>query len=122
MEKHWHRHHVFNQGSGRGAEVEFARGCPWNCTFCNKQLFRNKFRERDVDAVLLEIDRLIARGVDYIYFIDEIFGVGKNVLRLLEEIARRPVRIGFQTRIDLWDEAEARLAGARPHHLHRVWH
>ena len=115
VEKHWHRHHVFdhssNPGSGRGAEVEFARGCPWNCTFCNKQLFRNKFRERPVEAVLLEVDRLIARGVDYIYFIDEIFGVGKNVLRLLEEIARRPVRIGFQTRIDLWDEEKLDLLG-----------
>ncbi len=111
VEKHWHRHHVFNQGSGRGAEIEFARGCPWNCTFCNKQLFRNKFREREVDAVLLEIDRLIARGVDYIYFIDEIFGVGKNVLRLLEEIAQRQVRIGFQTRIDLWDEEKLDLLG-----------
>jgi anaerobic magnesium-protoporphyrin IX monomethyl ester cyclase len=112
VEKHWHRHHVFNQETiGRGAEVEFARGCPWNCTFCNKQLFRNKFRERPVEAVLLEIDRLIARGVDYIYFIDEIFGVGKNVLRLLEEIARRPVRIGFQTRIDLWDEEKLDLLG-----------
>jgi B12-binding domain/radical SAM domain protein of rhizo-twelve system len=112
VEKHWHRHHVFNQEtSGRGAEVEFARGCPWNCTFCNKQLFRNKFRERPVETVLLEVDRLIARGVDYIYFIDEIFGVGKNVLRLLEEIARRPVRIGFQTRIDLWDEEKLDLLG-----------
>ena len=111
VERHWHRHHVFNQGTGRGAEVEFARGCPWNCTFCNKQLFRNKFRERNVDEVLLEIDRLIARGVDYVYFIDEIFGVGKNVLRLLEEIAKRDVRIGFQTRIDLWDESKLDLLG-----------
>jgi len=111
VEKHWHRHHVFHQGEGIGAEVEFARGCPWNCTFCNKQLFRNKFRERPVAAVLLEIDRLIARGVDYIYFIDEIFGVGKNVLRLLEEIARRDVHIGFQTRIDLWDEEKLDLLG-----------
>ena len=111
VERHWHRHHVFNQGTGRGAEVEFARGCPWNCTFCNKQLFRNKFRERNVDEVLLEIDRLIARGVDYVYFIDEIFGVGKNVLRLLEGIAERNVRIGFQSRIDLWDEAKLDLLG-----------
>jgi B12-binding domain/radical SAM domain protein of rhizo-twelve system len=111
VERHWHRHHVFNQGSGRGAEVEFARGCPWNCTFCNKQLFRNAFREREVDEVLLELDRLIARGVDYVYFIDEIFGVGKNVLRLLEEIAKRPLRIGFQTRIDLWNEEKLDLLG-----------
>ena len=74
VEHHYHRHHVF-QGSGRGAELEFARGCPWACSFCNKTLFRNKYRERDVDAVLQEVDRLIARGVTYIYFIDEIFSI-----------------------------------------------
>jgi anaerobic magnesium-protoporphyrin IX monomethyl ester cyclase len=110
VEKHSHRHHVFD-GQGRGAELEFARGCPWNCTFCNKQLFRNKFRERDVDTVLLEVDRLIERGVDYIYFIDEIFGVGKNVRLLLEGIAKRKVQIGFQTRIDLWSEELLDLLG-----------
>jgi B12-binding domain/radical SAM domain protein of rhizo-twelve system len=108
VELHTHRHHVF-PGNGAdhlkmGAEVEFARGCPYSCTFCNKTLFRNKFRERDLSAVLAEIDQLIARGVDYIYFIDEIFGVGKNVRRLLDEIAARPLSIGFQTRIDLWDD------------------
>ena len=110
VERHRHRHHVF-QGEGHGAELEFARGCPWACTFCNKTLFRNKFRERDVDAVLEEIDRLMARGVDYVYFIDEIFGVGKNVLRLLEGIAERDLKIGFQTRIDLWNEETLDLLG-----------
>ena len=74
-------------------------------------MFRNKFRERDVDQVLLEIDRLIARGVDYVYFIDEIFGVGKNVRRLLEGIAERELSIGFQSRIDLWDEESLDLLG-----------
>ncbi len=103
VEEHSHRHHVFS-GEGRGAELEFARGCPWACSFCNKTLFRDKYRERDVDAVLTEVDRLLARGVDYIYFIDEIFGVGKNVLRLLQGLAERDVNIGFQTRIDLWTE------------------
>ena len=103
VELHHHRHHVFT-GHGVGAELEFARGCPWCCTFCNKTLFRNKFRERPVDAVLAEIDALMNRGVSYIYFIDEIFGVGKNVIRLLEGIAERGIAIGFQTRIDLWTE------------------
>lgn len=107
---HRHRHHVF-WGEGHGAELEFARGCPWACTFCNKTLFRNKFRERDVDEVLAEVDLLIERGVDYIYFIDEIFGVGKSVRRLLEGIAERSVNIGFQTRIDLWDEESLDLLG-----------
>ncbi len=110
VQAHSHRHHVF-WGSGRGAELEFARGCPWNCSFCNKQLFRNKFRERSVDAVLAEIDELLARGVDYVYFIDEIFGVGKNVRALLEAIAQRDLSIGFQTRIDLWNEESLDLLG-----------
>jgi B12-binding domain/radical SAM domain protein of rhizo-twelve system len=110
VERHKHRHHVF-WGEGHGAELEFARGCPWACTFCNKTLFRNKFRERDVEALLAEIDALITRGVDYIYFIDEIFGVGKNVRRLLEGIAERNVSIGFQSRIDLWDEESIDLLG-----------
>lgn len=115
VELHAHKHHVF-AGHGAdhlrlGAEVEFARGCPYSCTFCNKTLFRNKFRERQLSAVLQEIDSLIARGVDYIYFIDEIFGVGKQVRVLLEEIAQRPIAIGFQSRIDLWDEDSLDLLG-----------
>jgi B12-binding domain/radical SAM domain protein of rhizo-twelve system len=110
VEAHEHRHHVFS-GSGRGAELEFARGCPWSCSFCNKTLFRNKFRERDVDTVLTEVDGVIARGVNYIYWIDEIFGVGKNVQRLLKELSTRPVTIGLQTRIDLWNEETLDLLG-----------
>ena len=115
VERHAHLHHIF-PGHGadhlkHGAEVEFARGCPYACTFCNKTLFRNKYRERRLEAVLAEIDQLIARGVDYIYFIDEIFGVGKQVRELLTEIAKRPVSIGFQTRIDLWDEESLELLG-----------
>ncbi len=115
VERHHHLHHIFpNNGADHlklGAEVEFARGCPYACTFCNKTLFRNKYRERELPAVLAEIDQLIARGVDYIYFIDEIFGVGKQVRQLLEEIAKRPVSIGFQSRIDLWNEESIALLG-----------
>lgn len=115
VERHAHKHHIF-PGNGAdhlklGAEVEFARGCPWACSFCNKTLFRNKYRERELGNVLNEIDQLISRGVDYIYFIDEIFGVGKQVKSLLEEIAKRPVSIGFQSRIDLWDEEGMDLLG-----------
>jgi B12-binding domain/radical SAM domain protein of rhizo-twelve system len=111
VERHTHKHHVFTEMPGLGAEVEFARGCPYSCTFCNKTLFRNKYRERPVAQVLAEIDQLISRGVTYVYFIDEIFGVGKNVVHLLDELTKRPVSIGFQTRIDLWDEDRLELLG-----------
>ena len=111
VERHAHKHHIFSETPGLGAEVEFARGCPWACNFCNKTLFRNKYREREVTEVIAEIDALIARGVGYVYFIDEIFGVGKNVKVLLEAIAERPLAIGFQSRIDLWDEEGLDLLG-----------
>src|SRR5207248_7927653 len=77
----------------------------------NKMLFRNHYREREVEQVLSEIDQLVARGVDYVYFIDEIFGVGNNVRWLLEAIAERPISIGLQTRIDLWSEETLDLLG-----------
>ena len=111
VEAHRHRHHVFTNDCGLGAELEFARGCPWSCTFCNKTLFRNQFRERSVESVLQEIDTLIGRGVEYVYFIDEVFGVGKNARRLLESIAERQIKIGLQTRIDLWNEETLDLLG-----------
>ncbi|HMF91109.1 MAG TPA: TIGR04295 family B12-binding domain-containing radical SAM protein [Candidatus Angelobacter sp.] len=114
IEAHSHRHHVFTGDPALGAELEFARGCPWSCTFCNKTLFRNRFRERRVDTVLAEVDALLARGVSYIYFIDEVFGVGQNARRLLEGLAERPLTIGLQTRIDLWDETSLDLL-ARAH-------
>ena len=111
VELHTHKHHIFTEHAGLGAELEFARGCPYACTFCNKTLFRNKYRERSVADVLAEIDALMARGVTYVYFIDEIFGVGKQVRELLEGIALRPLSIGFQTRIDLWNEESLDLLG-----------
>src|SRR2546425_1165365 len=42
---------------------------------------------------------------------DEIFGVGKNVRRLLQKLAERPISIGLQTRIDLWNEETLDLLG-----------
>lgn len=98
-----HRHHVFT-GSGRGAELETSRGCPWTCTFCNKTLFRNRFRERPVTAVIAEAESLIRHGFDYVYFIDEIFGCGRSTPALLSALGELPLRFGVQTRIDLWNE------------------
>lgn len=111
LELRQHRHHVFS-GSGRGAEVEASRGCPWACVFCNKTLFRNKFRERRVEAVLSEVESLVRAGFDYIYFIDETFGCGKSTPALLDGLGSLPVRFGMQTRIDLWNEATLEGLGA----------
>jgi B12-binding domain/radical SAM domain protein of rhizo-twelve system len=107
--RHSHHHHRFdNPRSGLGAEVEASRGCPYNCSFCAKIDFRDQYRRRNLSILLTEIDHLIAQGVRYLYFIDEIFLPQRP---LLEALARRDVTFGVQTRIDLWKPDMLRLLG-----------
>jgi anaerobic magnesium-protoporphyrin IX monomethyl ester cyclase len=98
--RHRHHHHRFDQPQhGLGAEVEASRGCPYECSFCAKIDFRDAYRRRDLGLILAEIDALIAQGVGYLYFIDEIF---LPQTALLEALVERPIVFGVQTRIDLW--------------------
>ena len=107
--RHSHHHHRFEaQPLDPGAEVEFSRGCPYHCTFCAKENFRDDYRRRPLSVVLEEIDNLLTQGVEYIYFIDEIFLPYKP---LLEALADRTVKFGVQTRIDLWNREMIDLLG-----------
>jgi anaerobic magnesium-protoporphyrin IX monomethyl ester cyclase len=102
LERHAHHHHRFDLApQGPGAEMEASRGCPYHCTFCAKDNFRDRYRKRPLEVVLTEVDQFIAQGVEYIYFIDEIFLPDPALLRALAE---RDIKIGVQTRIDLWNE------------------
>jgi B12-binding domain/radical SAM domain protein of rhizo-twelve system len=106
---HAHHHHRFDRApAAPGAEVEASRGCPYHCTFCAKDNFRNAYRKRPLAAIAQEVDRLIAQGVEYVYFIDEIFLPNRE---LLEWLATRPLAIGVQTRIDLWTPEMLDLLG-----------
>jgi anaerobic magnesium-protoporphyrin IX monomethyl ester cyclase len=110
VSKHHHHHHRFDADPvGPGAEVEASRGCPYHCTFCAKDNFRNEYRRRPTPVILEEVDDLLAQGVEYIYFIDEIFIPQRD---LLHALAQRNVKIGVQTRIDLWNEEAIQLLAA----------
>jgi anaerobic magnesium-protoporphyrin IX monomethyl ester cyclase len=107
--RHRHHHHRFDAGPvGPGAEMEVSRGCPYHCTFCAKDNFRDDYRKRPLAVILQELDDLIAQGVEYVYFIDEIFLPSRE---LLEALVPRQVRFGIQTRIDLWSPANLELLG-----------
>jgi anaerobic magnesium-protoporphyrin IX monomethyl ester cyclase len=106
---HRHHHHRFDrEPSGPGAELEMSRGCPYACTFCAKENFRNRYRKRALDVVLDELDGLIASGVRYVYFIDEIFLPDRD---LLEALASRDIEFGVQLRIDNWSNEMLSLLG-----------
>ena len=110
LQRHPHHHHRYGtEPVGPGAEVEASRGCPYNCSFCAKIDFRDQYRRRDTAIILEEIDGLIAAGVRYVYFIDEIFLPRRD---LLEALVERPIEFGVQTRIDLWKPEMLDLLGA----------
>ena len=107
--RHHHHHHRYDRpAEGPGAEVEASRGCPYNCTFCAKIDFRDKYRRRDLGPLLAEIDGLVGQGARYVYFIDEIFLPNRA---LLEALVERPIEFGVQTRIDLWKPEMIELLG-----------
>lgn len=107
--RHAHHHHRFEAApAGPGAEMEASRGCPYHCTFCAKDNFRDKYRRRPLSVIFEELDGLTAGGVEYVYFIDEIFLPNRE---LLLGLAERRVKIGVQTRIDLWNHEMIDLLG-----------
>ena len=110
LARHRHHHHRFDAQPQRpGAEMETSRGCPYHCTFCAKDNFRNAYRKRPLSTILEELDGLIAHGVEYVYFIDEIFLPNRE---LLEALVDRPIIFGVQTRVDLWTLPVLDLLGA----------
>ncbi len=109
VRRHAHHHHRFDATpAGPGAEMEASRGCPYHCTFCAKDNFRDQYRRRPLNVIFEELDGLIEQGIEYVYFVDEIFLPNKDLLVGLTE---RNVRIGIQTRIDLWSEPMIDLLG-----------
>jgi anaerobic magnesium-protoporphyrin IX monomethyl ester cyclase len=107
---HTHHHHRFEAApAGPGAEMETSRGCPYHCTFCAKDNFRNGYRKRPLPVLLDELAHLREQGVEYVYFIDEIFLPNRELLKAL---AGFELKIGLQTRIDLWNTEMLDLLGA----------
>jgi B12-binding domain/radical SAM domain protein of rhizo-twelve system len=106
---HSHHHHRFDaEPMAPGAEVEASRGCPYSCTFCAKDNFRNRYRRRPAEAVLHEVYALQEQEVEYVYFIDEIFLPQEP---LLQGLVGRGLSFGVQTRIDLWTPEMLALLG-----------
>jgi len=109
IHRHTHHHHRFDaEPLGPGAEVEASRGCPYRCTFCAKETFRNRYRKRPTGSVMQEVNRLRHQGVEYLYFIDEIFLPNEQLLRSLCGCG---LKFGIQTRVDLWTPDMLALLG-----------
>ena len=108
--RHAHHHHRFDAApTGPGAEMETSRGCPYHCTFCAKENFRDAYRKRPLPRSLDELDGLIAAGrrVRLLHRRD----LPARSRRCSRRWRRAPVQFGVQTRIDLWSREMLDLLG-----------
>lgn len=66
-------------GNGHSMFIMASRGCPFNCTFCNKSVFGNKVRFRTPTKIIEEIKWLNEQyGISEIYFQDDTFNLNRK--------------------------------------------
>lgn len=90
---------------GRSGVILGARGCPFNCTFCDHVVGR-KYRQRSLDNIFLEIDfQLKKYSLNHINFMDDLFSFNKKrVLEFCSRIKKYNLRWSAQMRVDSIDE------------------
>ncbi len=103
--------------SGNLATIITTRGCPYLCTFCDVPY--KKYRQRDVDNVLDEVQNCLDLGYDEFHFYDDLFNVNANkVIEFCDAIERRSMKFvwDFRGRVNAVTReslARAKRAGLR---------
>ena len=97
----------FDMMGYRFAVYEISRGCPYQCTYCLKNMFGG-YRQKNIEKVKEEIDYLVLKeNVKNIFFLDLEFTLDRRyIFDLCDWIMTRPysLRWSAQTRFDTVDE------------------
>ena len=85
-----------------------SRGCPYQCAFCSKDVFKLTYRARSPQKVCDEIEELIKKyGAKEIQFYDDDFTLNmQRAGEICDEIIKRGIKIIWSciTRVDLVNE------------------
>lgn len=95
--------------------METSRGCPNNCSFCNKSIFRRQFRTKSPQRVIDEIKYFIKNGAGELRVIDDQFATdinrAKEICRLiLKENIKVSWNLANGVRVDRVDQEFLNLA------------
>lgn len=67
-----------------------SRGCPYNCTFCNKSVFGNKYVRRSPQNLIEELQmQKEVLEIDEIYFVDDLFVTDQNWLDTFMDLYKK---------------------------------
>jgi hopanoid C-3 methylase len=86
-----HRHKYFIGVLDPCASIEFARGCPWDCSFCSAWTFYGRsYRTVSTDKAIEELERVQEPAV---FLVDDVaFIQAKQGLEIGEAVARRGIK------------------------------
>jgi radical SAM superfamily enzyme YgiQ (UPF0313 family) len=85
-----------------------SRGCPFNCSFCDRPHMGRKFRARSADNVLDEFTQCLSMGIKEFLLYDDTFTVNRDrVMELCGKICAEKRRFPWdiRTRVDTIDDA-----------------
>lgn len=86
------------------ATIISSRGCPYLCTFCDVPYKR--YRPRDIELVLDEMEECLALGYEEFHFYDDLFNItDKRLTAFCEALKRRDIKT-------VWD-FRGRINGVR---------
>jgi radical SAM superfamily enzyme YgiQ (UPF0313 family) len=80
---------------GGMGNIQTKRGCPFSCIYCTYPLLEGKeVRLRKTEEVVGELQKLTGVGVDYVYFVDDIFNYPPSYAEdLCREMIRSKIKI-----------------------------
>lgn len=97
-----HRRKYFIGVLDPAASIEFARGCPWDCTFCSAWTFYGRsYRTKDPDIAAEELASIAEPGI---FIVDDVaFVHQEHGMAIADAIARRGIRKRYylETRCDV---------------------
>lgn len=106
--------------SVRSANIITSRGCPYNCAYCFKGMWGQKFRARSPDNIIEEIEELIKQyKINNIFFNDDVFVLDKKrVYSFCDKLIEQNINISWECngRVNLMDLdmlKKMRAAGCR---------
>jgi radical SAM superfamily enzyme YgiQ (UPF0313 family) len=69
--------HLFASGV---IPLQASSGCPYSCAFCNFVMDKHRTYAKSIDNIIAEMTAVARRGVKYVWFVDDIFRLGRHDL------------------------------------------
>ena len=79
---------IFNYPRAPGTTAISSRGCPYQCSYCDRSVFRRSFRFNSADYIVDLLRHLYARfGIRHVNFYDDLFTFNRRrVVRFCEQL------------------------------------